>query len=137
MYIYDTFHYFSISISKLNNMKNLFLILFFTLGIFSLSAQTTTANDTAATTLNLQDYAGIYKMADFFKEATLEVKNGELFAELDVNGSNKLLKQEAKDVFKSTSSYGTIFNFKRNAEGRVVSVKLELMGQEVTGEKDK
>lgn len=118
-------------------MKNLVLMLFFTLGIFSLQAQTTTAKDTAATAVNLQDYAGTYKMAEFFTTATLEVKNGELFAELDAHGSNKLLKEAAKDVFKSTSSYGTIFMFKRNAEGKVVSVKLELMGQEVTGEKEK
>ena len=118
-------------------MKNLFLILFFTLGIFSLHAQTPTAKDTAATTLNLQDYAGTYKMADFFTEATLEVKNGELFAELDAHGSNKLLKEAAKDVFKSTSSYGTIFSFLRNAEGKVISVKLELMGQDVSGVKEK
>lgn len=114
-------------------MKNFFLILFLTLSTFSVSAQTTAIKDTAA--VNLDDYTGIYKMASFFKEAVLEVKGGELFAELDSYGSNKLLKEAAKDVFKSTSSYGTIFTFNRNAEGKIIGVKLALMDQEATGEK--
>jgi hypothetical protein len=114
-------------------MKNSILILFLTLSTWTLSAQTATVSDTAA--VNLADFAGIYKFSDVFTEATLEVKGGELFAEVDSHGSNKILKQAGKDVFKSTSSYGTVYTFKRNAEGKVVGVKLELMGQEVMAEK--
>jgi Domain of unknown function (DUF3471) len=115
-------------------MKNLFLILFLTFSTFTLSAQTAAVSDSAKP--NLEDYVGKYTFSEFFKQGTIEIKNGELFAELDEYGSNKILKQTEKDTFKSTSSYGTIYTFKRNDQGKIIGVKLELMGQEVTGEKE-
>jgi Domain of unknown function (DUF3471) len=115
-------------------MKNLFSILFLTFSTFTLSAQTAAVSDTAK--VNLTDYVGKYTFSEFFKQGKLEIKNDELYAELDEYGSNKILKEAGKDTFKSTSSYGTIYTFIRNAEGKVIGVKLELMGQEVTGNKE-
>jgi hypothetical protein len=115
-------------------MKNVFLILFLTLGIGALSAQTTAAKDTV--NVNLKDFEGVYKFKETFEKGVVELKGGELFAEIDSYGSNKLLKEAGKDTYKSTSSYGTVFMFQRNAEGKVVGVKLALMGQELAGDKE-
>jgi hypothetical protein len=83
----------------------------------------------------LSDYVGVYKMADFFQEAIVTEKEGFLYAELDSYGNNKLLKEPQEDTFKSTSSYGTIFIFKRDANKKVIGVMLKLMDQEVSGVK--
>jgi hypothetical protein len=117
-------------------MKNVFLVLFLTLGIGigTLSAQTTAAKDTAS--VNLKDFEGVYKFKETFEKGVVELKGGELFAEIDAYGSNKLLKEAGKDTYKSTSSYGTVFMFQRNVEGKVIGVKLALMGQELAGEKE-
>jgi hypothetical protein len=115
-------------------MKNQFSILFLILGTFTLSGQTTAAKDSAS--VNLKDFEGIYKFKETFEKGVVELKGGELFAEIDAYGSNKLLKEADKDTYKSTSSYGTVFKFQRNTEGKVVGVKLALMGQELVGEKE-
>jgi hypothetical protein len=39
-------------------------------------------------------------------------------------------------LFQSTSSYGTLFKFKRDpATQKIVGIALEVMGQEVSGKK--
>ena len=115
-------------------MKKILLFIFLCVGFqaTNLSAQTATKDSTA---VNLNDYVGKYKFTEGFAEASVEVKDGSLYAEIDSYGQNKINKQDAVDTFKSTSSYGTVFIFKRNAEGKVTGVTLQLMGQEVSGEK--
>ena len=87
--------------------------------------------------VNLAEYAGIYKFKEQFQQVTIELKDGSLFAEVDSYGSNKINKQKEDDTFLSTSSYGTIYVFQRNADKKIVAVKLKLMGQEIVGEKEK
>jgi Domain of unknown function (DUF3471) len=84
---------------------------------------------------NLKEYTGKYKMESFFEMCTITEKDGELYAEVDTNGQNKLIKQEKEDVFKSTSSYGTVFTFIRNDKKDVTGVSLHLMDNEVVGKK--
>ena len=85
----------------------------------------------------LSDYVGKYKISDFFQEAVVTEKDGFLFAELDTYGNNKLLKEPQADTFKSTSEYGTVFAFKRDATTqKIVGITLTLMGQSVSGTKN-
>ena len=113
-------------------MKNFFLVLCLTLFV-----QSITLNAQTAKTASINDYVGSYSFSNFFSKGTIEEKDGDLYAELDSYGKNKLIKQTDKeDYFKSTSSYGTLFTFKRNADGKVVGLKLELMGEAVEGTKD-
>jgi hypothetical protein len=115
-------------------MKKLLLLLFFmALAAANLSAQATQTDSSA---LNLKDYTGRYTFSETFKELIVEAEGADLYAEVDSYGKNKLLKQDAADTYKSTSSYGTVFIFKRNKDGKVVGVTLQLMGQELSGEKE-
>jgi hypothetical protein len=84
----------------------------------------------------LKDYVGTYQMDTFFKTATVTEVGGSLFAAIDDYGNNQLIKEPEADTFKSTSSYGTIFEFKRDANKKIIGVTLKLMGQEVSGKKE-
>jgi hypothetical protein len=118
-------------------MKRIFLLFIFTAfsSALSLTAQTET-QQTAPKAEDLTAFVGSYKFTEYFSKGVVEVKDGELYAEIDAYGKNKLIKQPEADTFKSTSTYGTVFKFKRNAEGKVNGVTLQLMGQELTGEKE-
>ena len=119
-------------------MKKILFALLLTIGFFSAYAQTETpkvAKDSVA--VNLTDYAGTYKFMETFSQATVLVKDGFLFGEVDSYGSNKLLPQTDADTYKSTSSYGTVFVFKRDDAKKVIALTLKLMGQELTGDKEK
>jgi hypothetical protein len=112
-------------------MKQLLFIALFGLIGSTVMAQTT--SDSTA----LKQYAGVYKFSETFNQCTVVYKNGAIWAEVDENGQNKLIPQKDTDKFQSTSSYGTVFTFRRNADKVITSVKLELMGQEIVGEKAK
>lgn len=85
----------------------------------------------------IEEYAGIYKIKDGPLSAiTVSAENGKLFAEVDSYGKNEILKQDKADTFKSTSSYGTVYTFQRNADKKVVAVKIALMEQELVAEKE-
>ncbi|CCH53973.1 hypothetical protein BN8_03109 [Fibrisoma limi BUZ 3] len=89
---------------------------------------------------DLQEYAGTYSFPSGgqLQKYTVTVKDGELYGEADSYGSNKLLKQAEPDTYKSTSSYGSIIVFNRDATSKAVtSLVLKLMGQEGTATKDK
>jgi predicted amidohydrolase len=107
------------------------------LAAFAQTQSATTTQATAADTEALKAYAGRYTFSENFQQCTVVIKDGSLYAEVDQNGQNKLIAQKEPDKFQSTSSYGTIFTFRRNADKVVTSVKLELMGQEIIGEKAK
>jgi hypothetical protein len=83
----------------------------------------------------LQQYAGTYKFTENFQQVVVEFKNGDLYAEVDQYGQNRIIAQK-DGSFKSTSSYGTVYTFLRNAEKNVKGVKLELMGQSIEGVKE-
>ncbi|MCU0340011.1 MAG: DUF3471 domain-containing protein [Spirosomaceae bacterium] len=112
-------------------MKKIFFITLF--GLLGSVAMAQTTPDSTA----LKEYAGVYKFSETFTQCTVVYKNGAIWAEVDENGQNKLLPQKDADKFQSTSSYGTVFTFRRNANKVITSVKLELMGQEIIAEKAK
>lgn len=94
------------------------------------SAQTASAK--------LSDYVGVYKFSENFQKLTIEEKDGTLFGELDSYGKYKYNPKDTPDTFQSTSSYGTVFVFRRDPKtNTVVGVTIKLMGQEVSGEKMK
>ncbi len=117
-------------------MKKLLFALLLTTIVSGAYAQTATkivAKDSVA--VNLTEYTGIYKFSETFSQANVEAKDGFLFGEVDSYGSNKLLPQTDADTFKSTSSYGTVFVFQRDANKKIIALTLKLMGQEITGDK--
>ncbi len=68
-------------------------------------------------------------MKSYFQEAVISVKDGALYGEVDANGNYKLIPQET-DTFKSTSSYGSVYEFKRDAQTKkVITLTLKVMGK--------
>ncbi|MFN8353561.1 MAG: DUF3471 domain-containing protein [Spirosomataceae bacterium] len=87
---------------------------------------------------NYQEYVGVYKIKDGpLNTVTVTTENSKLFAEVDSYGKNEIIKQDKEDVFKSVSSYGTVYTFQRNADKKITAVKLALMEQELVAEKEK
>ncbi len=68
---------------------------------------------------------------------TITLEKGELYGEVDSYGRNKILKQTEDNTFKSTSSYGTMYIFQRDATKVVTGVLMQLMGQELVATKNK
>ena len=68
---------------------------------------------------------------------TITLEKGELYGEVDGYGRNKILKQNEEHIFKSTSSYGTMYIFQRDTNKVVTGVLLQVMGQELVATKDK
>ncbi|RRB02853.1 DUF3471 domain-containing protein [Larkinella rosea] len=93
-----------------------------------------------ADSTDLKAYAGTYTFAqnDNIKQFTITVENGELYGAVDSYPRNKLLKQPAAETFKSTSEYGSVLTFTRDAATKAVTgFKIQLMGNELTATKDK
>jgi|GEM_PF-2072190 len=93
----------------------------------------------AASAADLSDYVGTYSFADngtFFK-LVVTVQNGKLFGKVDGNDNFEWVKQDAADTFKSTSSYGSVFVFTRDASGKVTGFKMQIMGNDLVGTRDK
>jgi hypothetical protein len=84
-------------------------------------------------------YAGTYSFPSGspVSAVTITLEKGELYGEVDSYGKNKILKQTEENTFKSTSSYGTIYIFQRDANQIVTGVLMQLMGQELVATKDK
>jgi hypothetical protein len=122
-------------------------ILFITLGLaaFGATASATCPHPAsvnialaATDSVNLPEYAGKYTFATngYFTTATIVVKDGALFSEVDSYGSNKLLPQKATDTFQSTSTYGSVYEFVRGADKRVTGLKLTIQGNTVEAKKE-
>lgn len=97
--------------------------------------QTTQQADSTA----LKAYTGTYTFAsnDNFKQLILTVENGELYGAVDAYPKNKLVKQPAADTFKSTSEYGSVFTFTRDAATQqVTGCTMAIMGNTITARKD-
>ena len=116
-------------------MKKILLLLILAITSVTAFAQTALPKPSIKDSVNLADYVGVFKFSETFGQATITLKDGFIFGEVDSYGNNKLLPETDSDTFKSTSSYGTIYFFKRNTEKKVVSLTLKVMGQEVTGVK--
>lgn len=106
----------------------------------TLAQTATTAPTTAsATSQSLRDYAGTYTFASGspISNYTITVKEGELYGDAGM-GTYKLLKQEAADQYKSTSSYGSIITFTRDAATKqITGLSLAAQGQQLNATKDK
>jgi hypothetical protein len=120
-------------------MKTLTSVLLLSIGLLLMSLiQTTPLPTIYASDDSLSEYVGTYKMKDngYFSEFKITLKEGFLYGEADQNGANKLLKQEKADTFKSTSQYGSIITFKRNAETKkVIGLSLLIQDTEMNADK--
>ena len=113
------------------------------LGFFALltvaKAQTTTA-PAAADSTALKAYAGTYtfESGSPVQKYTVTTDKGSLYGEADTMGKNKLVKQDKADTFQSTSSYGSILTFQRDATSKAVSsFSMAIQGSTLTATKDK
>ncbi len=104
------------------------------------NAQTTTAAKTSTDSTNLMNYAGSYTFATGspVQKFTVSVDKGELYGEADTYGKNKLIKQAKADTYQSTSSYGSLITFVRDATTKAItSLTLAAQGTELSAKKDK
>lgn len=93
---------------------------------------------TSATSESLRDYAGTYTFASGspISTYTITVKDGELYGDAGM-GTYKLLKQEATDQYKSTSSYGSLITFTRDTTTKqITGLSLAAQGQQLSAKKD-
>ena len=103
------------------------------------NAQTTAAAKTGTDSTNLTDYAGSYTFATGspVQKFTVSVDKGELYGEADTYGKNKLIKQAKADTYQSTSSYGSLITFVRDATTKAItSLTLAAQGTELPAKKD-
>lgn len=115
-------------------MKTRILTLVCLLVSFAASYAQTPAAD------SLNAYAGTYTFASGSPVNTfiVTVDQGTLYGEVDGNGKNKLLKQPAVDTFKSTSSYGSVITFLRDAATKAITgFTLIAQGTELSAKKEK
>ncbi|GAB4024153.1 DUF3471 domain-containing protein [Spirosoma gilvum] len=107
----------------------------------SLLALTTTAfaQTTGTDSTALKAYAGSYtfESGNPIQKFIVTIDKGELFGEVDGYGKNKLLKQDKTDTFKSTSSYGSVITFNRDASSKAVTgFSMAIQGSTLTAKKD-
>lgn len=87
----------------------------------------------------LKTYAGSYTFSSGspVQKFTITTEKGDLFGEADGYGKNKLIKQDKADTFQSTSSYGSIITFVRDAATKAITgLTLAIQGTELTAKKD-
>lgn len=117
------------------------LTLLFLLG-FGLFATRSFAQTTATAptdTTNLAVYAGTYTFASGspISTYTVTVKESSLNGDAGM-GNYKLVKQPKTDTFQSTSSYGSIITFLRDAATKkVTGLTIAAQGQEFSAVKKK
>jgi hypothetical protein len=102
-------------------------------------AQTTTTPVVATAITNLTEYAGKYSFSSGSPLSTyaVTVKDGALHGDAGM-GTYKLNKLDKADQFQSTSSYGSIITFTRDATTKAITgLTLAAQGQELTATKDK
>jgi hypothetical protein len=112
-------------------MKKLILLLFITCFCANISFAQTASSD------SLKQYVGTYKMKGDapFQLYAITFTDGSISGEADSYGANKLVKQVGIDKFQSTSSYGSIITFTRNADKKVTGLKIEIQGSEILADK--
>ena len=82
-----------------------------------------TAPTPSADSTNLSAYTGAYTLGSGSpaQKFTVSTEKGELYSEADSFGKNKLVKQAKADTYQSTSSYGSIIIFVRDATTKAVT----------------
>lgn len=98
-----------------------------------------TASVLPADSANLKAYAGSYTFASGspVQKYSITVDKGELYGEADSYGKNKLVKQAKADTYQSTSSYGSIIIFVRDAATKAVtSLNMSAQGTELSAKKE-
>lgn len=114
--------------------KTLSLLIGLLISITAVNAQTVAADST-----NLSAYVGTYTFPSGspVQKMTVTVDKGKLYGEADSYGKNELLKQEQASTYKSTSSYGSIITFLRDAAmNAVTGFTMAVQGAELTAKKD-
>ena len=112
-------------------MKKIVVFIIAFVGFLNVSfAQTTPAD-------SLKQYVGEYKMQDGspIEKYKVLIKDGFLFGETELSGSNKLLKQKELDTYLSTSTYGSIIIFLRDEKKKVNGLKISVQGNDIIGDK--
>lgn len=109
--------------------------------VVSLSVLATRANaqTTSADSTNLKAYAGTFTFASDspLQKYVITVDKGDLYGEADSYGKNKLVKQAKADTYQSTSSYGSMITFVRDAATKAVtSLTMAIQGTELTAKKE-
>jgi hypothetical protein len=102
----------------------------------TVNAQTTPASSADST--SLKAYAGTYTFPSDspLQKYVISVDKGDLYGEADSYGKNKLVKQAKADTYQSTSSYGSIITFVRDAATKAVtSLTMLIQGTELTAKK--
>lgn len=93
----------------------------------------------SADSTTLKAYTGSYTFPSGspLQKYVITADKGELFGEADSYGKNKLVKQTKADTFQSTSSYGSMITFVRDAATKAVtSLSIAAQGTELTAKKD-
>ncbi len=101
------------------------------------NAQTTPVS--TADSANLKAYAGSYTFASGspVQKYAITIDKGELYGEADSYGKNKLVKKAKADTYQSTSSYGSIITFVRDAATKAVtSLNMSAQGTELSAKKE-
>lgn len=119
-------------------------VVFFLFGLMTIAAtakaQTTVTPTSSADSTNLSAYAGSYTFGSGspVQKFTVTAENGTLFGEADSYGKNKLVKQPQADTYQSTSSYGSMITFERDATTKAVTgLSLSAQGTQLAAKKDK
>ena len=114
------------------------LALFLLSGLLSIGtvshAQTTATDSTA-----LKAYVGTYTFDGDspVRKYVVTLAKGDLLGQADDMGSNKLVKKEGDDTYQSTSSYGSVITFIRDAATKAITgFKMAVQGTELNAKKD-
>ena len=102
--------------------------------------QTATVPVPSADSTNLSAYTGVYTFGSGspVQKFTVSDEKGDLYGEADSFGKNKLVKQAKADTYQSTSSYGSIITFVRDAANQAVTgLTLAAQGTELSANKEK
>jgi Domain of unknown function (DUF3471) len=110
-------------------MKKLFFILFAIAGMITVNAQQNPQSD------SLKEYTGKYKFPEgsAVPEVNITIENGMLFAGSSAGSSE--LKRIEKDLFEIVAYAGKA-TFRRNEEGKLVGVKIEVEDLIMEGTKE-
>lgn len=103
-------------------------------------AATTASQSSAPSADALRAYVGTYTFASGspLSTYTITVKDGELYGDAGMGEAYKLVKQDKADQYKSTSSYGSIITFQREAATKAITaLTLAVQGQELVATKGK
>lgn len=115
------------------------LVFLFVFGFFTTHSFAQTTAPASADTTNLATYTGTYTFASGspISTYTVAVKEGSLTGDAGM-GNYKLVKQPKADTFQSTSSYGSMITFTRDAATKkVTGLTLAAQGQELSAVKEK